>query len=178
MINFSPVFSASSLNNRCLRLLLAVPVCIALVSCDSASSSTNKNTQGAPINSDQSNVLNNDEPALEDNSAKALANEDSDNTGNTYTEFEPQVAEEAVTNAHELTPPVIASQPGIKAEDADIDSVTTIPMVNEVMPMAVASDMNVKTEGEETDDELGMQPITSSIAVKTEKEAAYWIRYR
>ncbi|MEJ6067821.1 copper homeostasis protein, partial [Psychrobacter sp. 16-Bac2893] len=81
MINFSPVFSASSLNNRCLRLLLAVPVCIALVSCDSASSSTNKNTQGAPINSDQSNVLNNEEPALEDNSAKALANEDSDQEG-------------------------------------------------------------------------------------------------
>ena len=81
MINFPPVFSASSLNNRCLRLLLAVPVCIALVSCDSASSSTNKNTQGAPINSDQSNVLNNDEPALEDNSAKASANEDSDQEG-------------------------------------------------------------------------------------------------
>ncbi|AAZ17907.1 hypothetical protein Psyc_0033 [Psychrobacter arcticus 273-4] len=76
MINFSPVFSTSLIIKRCTSLLLAVPVCIALVSCDSASSSTNKNTQGAPINSDQSKVLNNDEAVLEENSAKASVNED------------------------------------------------------------------------------------------------------
>lgn len=83
MINFSPVFSAFSLNKRGLRLLLAVPVCFALVSCDSASSSTNKNTQGAPTNSHQSNALNHDESALPENNTKASADEDRHQQGST-----------------------------------------------------------------------------------------------
>jgi hypothetical protein len=81
MINFSPVFSTSLIIKRCTSLLLAVPVCIALVSCDSASSSTNKNTQDAPIHSDQNKILKNDETVLEENSAKASVNKESGQEG-------------------------------------------------------------------------------------------------
>lgn len=59
-----------------MRLLLAVPVCIAMASCDSASSSTNNaSTQGAPISSAQSAVSNNSEAVLDDTDTIELAEE-------------------------------------------------------------------------------------------------------
>jgi len=103
----------------------------------------------------------------------------------------------ADTNYHKPSPSVVTSQSGIKAEDGDADSVATDPMNNEdavpmevkseinvkkegeetdddeVKPSAVPSGMHVKLEGEETDDEFEMQPVTSSNDVKTEKETAY-----
>jgi len=99
-------------------------------------------------------------------------------------ESKPLVSE-ANTNSHQPTPPVVTSQSGIKA-----DSVATDPMVNvdalsllaaygddtdddELKSSAVTSDINVKTEGEETDDEVEIQPHTSSNDVKFEGEAAY-----
>ena len=64
---------------RCMRLLLALPVCIALASCDSASSSTNnKNTQGAPVNSTQNAASNNDAALLNENDNKGLAESNSE----------------------------------------------------------------------------------------------------
>ena len=52
MMNFSPTccFAVTAIR-RCTRPLLAVPLCLLLISCDSASSSNNKTTQTAPINS-------------------------------------------------------------------------------------------------------------------------------
>ena len=52
MMNFSPTccFAVAAIR-RCTRPLLAVPLCLLLMSCDSASSSNNKTTQTAPINS-------------------------------------------------------------------------------------------------------------------------------
>ena len=51
-MNFSPTcYFAVTAIRRCTRPLLAVPLCILLMSCDSASSSNNKATQTAPINS-------------------------------------------------------------------------------------------------------------------------------
>ena len=103
----------------------------------------------------------------------------------------------ADTNSHKPSPSVVTSQSGIKTEDGDADSVATDPMVHEeVVPMEVKSDINVKTEGEETDDdevkpsavtsdinvklegedtddELELQPVASSNGVKNEAEAAY-----
>lgn len=51
MMSFSPTYCfAVTAIRRCTRPLLAVPLCLLLMSCDSASSSNNKTTQTAPIN--------------------------------------------------------------------------------------------------------------------------------
>ena len=63
MITFwSTSLSTITAIRRCMRPLLALPVCLLLMSCDSASSSTNnKTTQGAPINATQQAEVPNDE---------------------------------------------------------------------------------------------------------------------
>lgn len=67
MISPSPTCCPASTIKRRIRLLLAVPVCIAIASCDSASSSTNTaSTQGAPMNSAQNIVSNNNEAVLDE----------------------------------------------------------------------------------------------------------------
>lgn len=82
MIYLSPESCTHSTIRGCLRLLLAVPVCIAIVSCDSASSSINNaSTQGAPINSVQSAVLNNNKAMLDENNAKAAVENNRDEHG-------------------------------------------------------------------------------------------------
>ena len=83
MIYFSPVsLSTLTVIRRCMRPLLAVPVCILLMSCDSASSSTsNKMTQGAPINSTQNTNAENDDSVAQKSDAKDLADEVSNEEG-------------------------------------------------------------------------------------------------
>ena len=82
MTTLLPISCAHFTLRRCMRLLLALPVCIALASCDSASSSANnKNTQGAPINSTASAASNNDEALLNESDNKGLAEGNSDPEG-------------------------------------------------------------------------------------------------
>jgi len=92
----------------------------------------------------------------------ASANQESDNVEGAHTEFDPQVDE---TNLHK---PVVTSQLGIKTEDGDIDSAATDPMNGEVVPLEVTSDMNVKTEGEETDDDEP-KPSVSEVDTNSHK---------
>ena len=73
MTTLLPISCADFTIRRCMRLLLALPVCIVLASCDSASSSANnKNTQGAPINSTASAASSNDDAVLTKNDAEEL----------------------------------------------------------------------------------------------------------
>ncbi len=83
MIYFSPVsLSTLAVIRRCMRPLLTVPVCILLMSCDSASSSTsNKMTQGAPINSTQNTSAENDDSVAQKSDAKDLVDEVSNEEG-------------------------------------------------------------------------------------------------
>ena len=77
MTYLSPVsLSTVTVIRRCMRPLLAVPVCILLMSCDSASSSTNnKMTQGATINSTQNTDVEDDDTVSQKSDAKDLADE-------------------------------------------------------------------------------------------------------
>ena len=82
MITISTPFSAAvTIMRRCMRPLLALPLCLLLMSCDSASSSTtanNKTTQGAPATN--SSATSSD---LQDNDAqKDLANDAADEANN------------------------------------------------------------------------------------------------
>ena len=96
------------------------------------------------------------------------SNQESDNVEGAYTEFDPQV-DQADTNSHKAAPSIVTSQSGIKLEDGDVDSVATDPMVNEeVVPMEVKSDMNLKTEGEETDDDE-LKPSVSEVDTNSHK---------
>ena len=80
MITFSPISSSAIMTiSRCVRPLLALPVCLLLMSCDSASSSTNKTTQGTPINSLQQTDLQNDQ--FQDSNAYDVVNEVSHEEG-------------------------------------------------------------------------------------------------
>ena len=67
---------------------------------------------------------------------------------------------------------VRADQSGIKSENDDTDSVATDSMINvDAVPVAVKSDMHIKAEGEETDDdELKPSAVTSGMIVKLEGE--------
>ncbi|MBE0406696.1 copper resistance protein NlpE N-terminal domain-containing protein [Psychrobacter sp. AOP22-C1-22] len=83
MIYF-PSTSSTTLTviSRCMRSLLAVPVCLLLASCDSASSSTNNEmTQSAAINSTQNAGVQNDEAAGLNNKAKDLADKTDNEEG-------------------------------------------------------------------------------------------------
>ena len=96
----------------------------------------------------------------------------SDNAAeSSFTEFEPQV-DEADTNSHKAAPSVVTSQSGVKSEDADGDSVATDPLGNEeVVPMEMKSVMNIKAEGEDTDDdELKPSAVASDMHIKAEQE--------
>ena len=74
MTTLLPLSCADFTIRRCMRLLLAVPVCIVMASCDSASSSANnKSTQGAPINSTLTAASTNDETVLNKTDAEKLA---------------------------------------------------------------------------------------------------------
>lgn len=79
MIYF-PSTSSTTLTviNRCMRSLLAVPVCLLLASCDSASSST---TQSAAIDSTQNAGVQNDEAAGLNNKTKDLADKTDNEEG-------------------------------------------------------------------------------------------------
>lgn len=80
MITFSPISSSAIMTiSRCVRPLLALPVCLLLMSCDSASSSTNKTTQGTPINSLQQTDLQNAQ--FQDSNANDVVNEVSHEEG-------------------------------------------------------------------------------------------------
>lgn len=103
MMTFLPVSCADFTIRRRMRLLLFVPVCIALMSCDSASSSTNKNTQGAPINSTQSTASNSDEAILEENSATESAED------NRSKEGQPAIAAANSTKSTSRSPMISAS---------------------------------------------------------------------
>ncbi|KAA0913438.1 copper resistance protein NlpE N-terminal domain-containing protein [Psychrobacter sp. ANT_WB68] len=80
MITFSPISSSAIMTiSRSVRPLLALPVCLLLMSCDSASSSTNKTTQGTPINSLQQTDLQNDQ--FQESNANDVVNEASHEEG-------------------------------------------------------------------------------------------------
>jgi len=110
-------------------------------------------TEAPSSDNDNGNSLSTNQDEVDTGEVSASANQESDYAESSFTEFNPQ-ADEADTNTQKQTPSV-TSQLGMKSEDNDVDSVATDPMVNEeVVPVAVTSDINVKTEGEETDDEL------------------------
>ncbi|MBB3106497.1 hypothetical protein FHS24_000998 [Psychrobacter luti] len=103
MINFwSTSFSAVTAIRRCMRPLLALPVCLLLISCDSASSSTNnKTTQGAPINGSQQAEM----PDVE--SQKSSANNVVNETGTE--EGQPVIAAPNLTDSTRRVPMISAS---------------------------------------------------------------------
>lgn len=104
MMTLLPVSYADFTIRRCMRLLLAVPVCMALISCDSASSSTNnQHTQGAPINSAQSTASNSDVAVSDENSPTESAE---DNSGK---EGQPAIAAASSTKSISRSPMISAS---------------------------------------------------------------------
>ena len=74
MMNFSPTccFAVAAIR-RCTRPLLAVPLCLLLMSCDSASSSNNKTTQTAPI--DSLEQIDGQSDAAQENDSSDVVNE-------------------------------------------------------------------------------------------------------
>ncbi len=103
MINFWSIsFSAVTAIRRCMRPLLALPVCLLLISCDSASSSTNnKTTQGAPIKGLQQAEM----PDVE--SQKSSANNVVNETSNE--EGQPVIAATNLTDSTRRVPMISAS---------------------------------------------------------------------
>jgi len=132
-----------------------------------AASSTDSN--GSSLTTNQAGV------GSEEISASANQETANNAAESSFTELNPQ-ADETDTNSNKPSPSVVISQSGIKSENDDTDSVATDPMINmDAVSMVVKSDMHIKDEGEETDDDelkrkANTNSHTSQSGIKAEED--------